>query len=117
MEEITLEKTHALLERLAEYVMTQVATRGELNELRQDMNERFEQVDKRFEQIDKRFEQVDKRFEQIDKQFVNIEEQLGVIRSEQQVFTQTFELHHRRFTRLENESSGFRVRDGGGEEQ
>ena len=99
MPEITLEKTHALLERLAEYVMTQVATRGELNELRQDMNERFEQVDKRFEQIDKRF--------------VNIEEQLGVIRSEQQVFTQTFELHHRRLTRLENESSGYRVRDGG----
>ena len=42
MSDITLEKkTHALLEQLAEYVMTQVPTRTELqhglNELRQEM--------------------------------------------------------------------------------
>ena len=56
MSEITLEKTHALLEKLAEYVMTQVFTR-------QEMKERFEQIDKWFDRIDKRFDEIDKRFE------------------------------------------------------
>ena len=85
MAEITLEKTHALLEKLAEYVMTQVPTR-------QEMNERFEQIDKRIEQMHK---------------------QINLIRTEQQIFTKTFELHHRRLELLEEESPAYRLRDGG----
>lgn len=47
MPEITLEKTHALLEKLAEYVMTQMATHQELDEWRQEMNAmRFEMIEK-----------------------------------------------------------------------
>ena len=97
MEKVTLEKTHALLEKLAEYVMTQVPTRQEMNELRQEMNERFEQVDKRFEQIDKSFEHIHK--------------QLDLIRTEQHVFSETFKLHHKRLELLEDESPSYRVRD------
>ena len=110
MSEITLELTHALLERLAEYVMTEVAPRRETNE-------RFEQIDKRFDQVDKRFDQVDKRFEQIDKSIKLIHHQLDLIRSEQKVFADTFVLHHKRLVLLEDELPGYRVREGGGKEK
>ncbi len=91
MEEITLEKTHALLEKLAEYVMNEMVTRQELNE---------------------RFEQVDKRFEQIDRQLADIHGELGLVRAEQRVFSQSFDLHHKRLERLEESSSGYnRIRD------
>ena len=105
MEEITLEKTHALLEKLAEYVMNEMVTRKE-------MDARFEQVDKRFEQIDKRFEQIDKRFEQVDRQLADIRGELGLVRAEQRVFSQSFDLHHKRLERLEESSLGYnRIRD------
>ncbi|RQW02983.1 hypothetical protein EH223_11285 [candidate division KSB1 bacterium] len=91
MEEITLEKTHALLEKLAEYVMNEMVTRKEMNE---------------------RFEQVDKRFEQVDHQLADIRGELGLVRAEQRVFTQSFDLHHKRLERLEESSFGYnRVRD------
>ncbi|MBN1466110.1 hypothetical protein JXA02_10130 [candidate division KSB1 bacterium] len=117
MAEITLEKTHALLERLAEYVMTQVATRQEMNDRFAQVDERFAQIDKKFEQIDKRFEQIDKKFEQIDERFEQsdksiqgIRTQLDLIRTEQQIFVKTFDLHHKRLVLLEDESS-YRVRE------
>ena len=50
MNEITLEKTYDLLEKLAEYVMTEVPTRRE-------MNERFGQVDERLRLIEYQLEQ------------------------------------------------------------
>jgi len=78
MSEITLEMTHALLERLAEYVMTEVAPRRETNE---------------------RFDQIDKRFDQIDKTIKLIHNQLDLIRSEQKVFADTFVLHHKKVRR------------------
>ncbi len=52
MSKITLEKTHALLEKLASYVMNEVPTKKE-------MNERFELVDKRFESIELRLDEVE----------------------------------------------------------
>jgi len=51
MPEITLEKTQALLEKLAEYVMTELPTRKELDD-------RFKQVDDRFQQVDDKFQRV-----------------------------------------------------------
>ena len=38
MKKITIQKTHALLENLAEYVMTEVAKKSEVYELRTDFN-------------------------------------------------------------------------------
>jgi len=83
MEKVTLEQTHALLEKLAEYVMTQVPTRAEM----------------------------DKRFEQVDKQLHDINRQLDLIRTQHTVFAKTFELHHKRLELLEEPHAGYRVRD------
>ena len=90
MENVTLEQTHALLEKLAEYVMNQVPTRAEM---------------------DKRFEQMDKQFEQVDKQFHEIRQQIDLIRTGQAVFAKTFELHHKRLGILEEQHLGYRVSD------
>ena len=65
-------------EALTTAVTAQVATKGEVVELRAELrvdinavDERVkavqERVEERFEQVDKRFEQVDRRFEQVDK--------------------------------------------------
>ena len=134
MSEITLEQTHALLEKLAEYVMTEVPTRGEMNERFEQVDKRFEQIDRRFEQIDKRFEQIDERFEQIDKRFEQIDERFAqieqrfefvekdiviirsqeeLIRAEQGIFAKTFELHHKRLRYLEDNAAAFHIRDDG----
>ena len=118
MGKVTPEETHALLEKLAEYVMTQVATRAEMNERFEQVDKRFEQIDKRFEQIDKRFEQIDVRFEQVDARFEQkdgkltaIQQHLDLMRAEQAVFVKTFELHNKRLSLLEDEDLGYRVRD------
>lgn len=95
MADITLEQTHALLEKLAAYVMNEVATKREVQELRQRMDERFEQGDKRFEHIDR--------------QLADIRGEIGLIRAEQRVFSQSFDLHHKR---LEGSDSDYgRIRD------
>ena len=60
MREITPEKTHKLLEKLAEHVMNNVPTKKE-------MNARFEQVDRRFDQVDKRFEHVESRLDHVER--------------------------------------------------
>ena len=119
MNEITLEKVHDMLEKLAAYVMNEVPTRREMNERFEqidkrfeEIDRRFEQIDKRFEQIDKRFEQIDRRFEQIDKRFDSIGKQLEIIRSQQSVFTKTFEWHNERLELLEGDNSDpYRIRD------
>ena len=81
MEKVTLEQTHALLEKLAEYVMTQVPTRAEM-----------------------------------DKQSDEIHQQLDLIRTEQAVFSKTFELHHKRISLLEGQALGYRVHDKEGDQ-
>jgi len=52
MTEITPEKTHKLLEKLAEHVMNNVPTK-------QEMNSRFKKVDKRFDQVENRLDRVE----------------------------------------------------------
>lgn len=58
MSETTPEKTHNLLEKLAEYVMNEVPRRDEVPTKR-EMNARFEQVDKRFDQMEQRLDHVE----------------------------------------------------------
>ena len=84
MAEVTLQQTHTLLEKLAEYVMTEVPNRREMNERFAQVDNRFkqmenhfEQMENRFGQIDDRFEQMENRFEQMDKHFQFIEYQLS----------------------------------------
>jgi polyphosphate kinase 2 (PPK2 family) len=65
MREITPEKTHKLLEKLADYVMNEVPRKSEVP-TKQEMNARFEQVDRRFEQVDRRFDQVEQRLDHVE---------------------------------------------------
>ena len=69
MSEISLEQTHALLEKLAEYVMNEVPTKRDVDTRFNQIDEKFQQVDERFQQVDERFQQVDERFQQVDERF------------------------------------------------
>jgi len=73
MSKVTPEKTHALLEKLAEYVMTEVPTKREMEARFEGVHRRFEDVNKRFEGVNKRFEGVDRRFDQMDRHFDQLE--------------------------------------------
>ena len=108
MPEITLEKTHALLEKLAEYVMNEVPTK-------RDVDARFAQVDGRFEQIDRRFALMEQRLDKLelekaDKQdietILNILDkqtnQLDIIRTEQVAFDHAFRRLEKRLEILES---------------
>ena len=66
------DRAETLMAYLPTFDPTDIATRADIENLRQEMNRRFEQVDQRFEQIDRRFEQVDQRFEQIDRRFAAV---------------------------------------------
>ena len=51
MSEITPEKTHQLLEKLAEYVMNEVPRKSEVA-TKQEMNVRFDQVENRLDRVE-----------------------------------------------------------------
>ncbi len=110
MPDITLEKTHALLEKLAEYVMTQVPTRNELqhglNELRQEMMAQFAlKADKSdVQRIDKNVEQI---LQGMDAQA----QQLDILRTDMKAVSGTLDLHEERLGSLEEHNFGRRVRD------
>ena len=96
MSDITPEKTHALLERLAEYVMNEVPTRRE-------MNSRFEQVERRFERIEKELEsKADKKDIQLILNGMDAQaKQLDIIRTEQMATNAALLRHEKRITALE----------------
>ena len=58
MPEVTLEKSHALLEKLVEYVMNELPTRKEVDN-------KFKQIDNKFKQIDNKFQKVDNKFQRV----------------------------------------------------
>jgi citrate synthase len=51
MTEITIEKTHSLLEKLADYVMNEVPRKDEVPTKR-EMDARFDQVEKRLDRVE-----------------------------------------------------------------
>ena len=97
MSKITPEKTHALLEKLTNYVTSKIATKEEVNDQIAVVTHKLSSVDNQFEtvndKIDKlaeyvmnevptkkemnhRFEQVDRRFESIELRLDDVEEDL-----------------------------------------
>ena len=76
MPEITLEKTHALLEKLAEYVMNEVTRKSEVP-TRQEMDAGFAKVDERFAKVDERFAKVDECFAKVDTRFAKVDTRLA----------------------------------------
>jgi len=51
MSGITLEKTHEILEKLAEYVMNELPQKSEIM-TKQELENRFQEVDNRFQQLE-----------------------------------------------------------------
>ena len=72
MSDITLEKTHALLEKLAEYVMNEVPTRRE-------MNARFENIDARFVQLEAELQTTKTDVQEIKMDLRETRENIGLI--------------------------------------
>ena len=106
MPEITLEKTHALLEKLAEYVMNEVPNKSEVA-TKDEMNARFEQVDRRFALMEQRLEKLE--LEKADKKDIETiltildkqSKQLDIIRTEQVAFNHAFRRLEKRVEALE----------------
>ena len=129
---ITPEKTHALLEKLAEYVMNEVPTR-------QEMNQRFEGIDQRFESIEQRFEGIDQSFkginfyinridDRLEKLEIDVKEtktdvktilegmdaeakELEIARLERTAISRTLDRHEQNITKLEQNRTGYRIND------
>ena len=103
MSEITREKTHALLEKLAEYVMTQVSTRAEMNDLRYEMNEKFA-LEADVKRIDNKTDLI---LEGMDAQA----KQLDGLRIDMKAVSRTLDDHEGRLAGLEVDNFGARVRE------
>ena len=106
MAEITLEKVHSLLEKLAEYVMNEVPTNRRVDV-------RFEQVERRFERIEKELEsKADKKDIQLILNGLDAQaQQLDIIRTEQVTFHSAFSRLEKRVTNLDEKQTGYRIRD------
>jgi len=59
MSKPTPEKTHALLEKLAEYVMNEVATKSEVNEIKKDVKDNKQKISIIIDGQDKQAKQLD----------------------------------------------------------
>ncbi|MDZ7721944.1 MAG: hypothetical protein U5R06_03715 [candidate division KSB1 bacterium] len=99
MADITLEKTHALLQQLAEYVMTQVPTK-------QEMNEKLElKADKTdVQRIDNNVKLL---LEGMDAQ----SKQLETLSIDMKAVSRTLDIHEQRLAMLEERVFGARVRE------
>ena len=103
MNKITLEKTHALLEKLAEFVMNEVSTK-------QETNKRFEQLEQRLEKTEQqKADKTDVRkiLDGLDSQA----KQLDIIRTEQTATLHVINRIEKRVANLEEKETGYRIRD------
>ena len=91
MSKITLEKVHASLERLIDYVMT------EMPYIKRELDKKADKED------------VQKIMDIMDGQSKNIE----TIRIEQVSMNRTLDRFEKRISRLEERNSGYQVRDNG----
>ena len=99
MSDITPEKTHALLERLAEYVMNEVATKKELNQ-KADKNDFIvlkHEIDKVRQDVKENKAILNIIIESMDAQA----KQLDIIRTEQAATNAALLRHEKRITVLE----------------
>ena len=103
MSDITPEKTHALLEKLAEYVMNEVPTRRE-------MDSRFRQVEEKLDKIEQGKadkHDIQRILDGMDAQA----KQLDIIRTEQAATNAALLRHEKRISALEEKDTGYRVKD------
>ena len=110
MNKITLETTFSLLEKLAEYVMTEVPTRRE-------MDQRFDRMTLQLDRLQQ--EKADKADvieikQQLNLLVTSVDKLAGEVqisRTEQKAFDAAFRRLEKRIDDLEDKHSGYRVRD------
>ena len=101
---ITLEKIHAMLERMAEHVVNEVPTKKEVDEKFQKVDEKFEKV---FNEIWNLKEKMDQKADKKDIQKIldgqdAMVNQLDIIRTEQYAFNAAFTRLEERVESLES---------------
>lgn len=73
------EHATTLMDSLPPVPWLELATRQDVQDLRDEMDLRFDRVDLRFDRIDHRFEQVESRFELIDHRFEQIDSRFELV--------------------------------------
>jgi len=118
MAEITLEKTHALLEKLTEYVMNEVPRKDDVP-TKKEVDEKFQKVDNKFEKVYDAIwnvkEELDQKADKKDMEMLRNDlrqlldgqdamvNQLDIIRTEQYAFNSAFKRIEKRVEVLESE--------------
>ena len=97
MTKTTPEKTHALLEKLAEYVMNEVSTKSEVNEIKTEVNKIKIEVNEIKKDVNNLNQKVNIIITGQDKQAL----QLDNIRTEQVATNSALLRHEKRITVLE----------------
>jgi len=115
MSDITLEKMHKLLEKLAEHVVNKVPTREEVitkEEFSKAINYLHGALDKKADKKDvEKIEQgISTLLEGMDAQV----KQLDIIRTEQVATNTALQRHEKRIATLEEKQTGYRIRDDDG---
>ncbi len=113
--EITLEKTYQLLEKLADYVMTEIpAIKDSINRLEQRVDRLEEKVDR----LEQRVGRLEQRMDSHERKINIIIEgqdaqakQLDIIRIDMRAELATLDLHEHRIGNLEETNYGSRIRD------
>ena len=96
MSDITLEKTHALLEKLADYVMTEIPA------IKEKLDQKANKAD-----LDQLENKVNLLLDGMDAQA----QQLDILRTDMKAVSGTLDLHEERLGSLEEHTFGHRVRD------
>ncbi len=125
MAEITLERLYLLVENMADYLMTKVATKEEVNRLTErvdQLTERFDELTIRVDSLTVRVGRLEEQFEQfrteVRQKFDQVLEgmdaqagQLDMLRTELASQSHTLDVYNVRIGDLEEGFLGKRVRD------
>lgn len=137
MAEITLERLYLLVENMADYLMTKVATKEEVNRLTERVDrltERVDQLTERFDELTIRVDSLTVRVGRLEEQFEQFRTevrqkfdqvlegmdaqagQLDILRTELASQSHTLDVYNVRIGNLEEAVFGKRVRDENEEE-
>ena len=128
MGKVTLDQTHALLEKLAEYVMTEIPAIKEKLDQKADKADLLQKADKadlqqkadkidlvllsdKMDSLQKNAERLDNKIDMILEGMDAQTQQLDIIRIDMKAMGGTLDMHERRLGNLEERTFGYRVRD------
>ena len=141
MDKITLDKLHSLLQSLAEFSMTELATKQVVEQTTNEMNSRFELIEADIRQVKADIQEMkaNNRLTRDDVQQTRVDllqtkddvqqikrgvgkildgmdaqaKQLDIIRTEQVAYSKAIDRHEERITALEGDKTDYRIRDKG----